>query len=248
MATTTVAPGPDAQPQSAMGRLVGVFFSPKKTFGEIAARPSWLAPFAIIILLGSLAGFFVIQKTDWRSFFERQMSQNSRFDQMSQEQKDRILDQQMKYGPTIGMVAVPIATACIVLLAALVYWGGFNLFAGAGLGFGQSFGITSHAFLPTTIGSILAAITAALKSPGDVDPEHPLASNVAAFLPDGSPHWLDVLGKFLDIFSIWFLVLLAIGFAAANPRKVKPGTAFGVVFGIWAAFIVIRVGLAWVFS
>jgi hypothetical protein len=246
MATTTSPiPTPEqTQPINHFGRMTGVLFSPKQTFSEIANRPSWLLPVVLLVVLSSIAGVLVTQKTDWRSFFERQMSQNSRFDQMSQDQKDRILEQQMTWAPKIGIVIAPVATVVLILVLTLVYWGAFNLFSGAGLDFGTSIGISSHALIPVALSNILAIVTLVLKAKGDVDPEHILASSLGAFLPDNSAHWLNVLGQSVELFWIWSLALVAIGFVAARPKKINTGSAFGIVFGLWLLYVVCRVGVA----
>src|SRR5260221_7683182 len=47
MATTASLPAPEAQSQpaiSSIGRIIGVFFSPKATFEDIASKPSWAVP------------------------------------------------------------------------------------------------------------------------------------------------------------------------------------------------------------
>jgi hypothetical protein len=44
------------------------------------------------------------------------------------------------------------------------------------------------------ISSLLAIIILLIKPRGDVDPEHFLASSLAAFLPDDAPKWLAALG------------------------------------------------------
>jgi hypothetical protein len=244
MATTTM-PAPEAQaPINHFGRLTGVLFSPKQTFSDIAQRPSWVAPFVLLCALSLTVGVLLGQKTDWRGFFERQMSQNSRFDQMSQEQKDNILERQTTWAPKISFAFGLVGAALTILLMTLVYWGAFNLFRGAGLGFGTSLGITAHAFVASCVGSLLAIVILLLKPRGDVDPEHFLASNVAAFLPDGAPHWLAVLGQSIEVFWIWSLALIAIGFAAANPKKIKPAASFGIVFGIWAVWVLAKVAWA----
>jgi len=244
MATTPMSV-PEAQASiGPIGRIIGAIISPKPTFADIARRPSWVAPFVLLCLLSLVVGALLGQKTDWRGFFERQMNNSSRFDNMSQDQKDRVLDSQVKYAPKISFAFGIVGAALIVLFVAVVYWGAFNLFSGAGLGFGASFGITSHAFVPATIGNILAIVTLLLKSRGDVDPEHFLASNLAAFLPEGVPHWLEVLGQSMEIFWIWSLALVAIGFAAANPKKIKPGTAFLTVFGLWGIVVLCKVAWA----
>jgi hypothetical protein len=246
MATiTTATPAPEVPgPVNHFARLFGAVLSPKKTFTDIAQRPSWVLPFVLVCLLSLVVAALLGQKTDWHTFFERQMSQNSRFDQMSQEQKDQILESQTKYAPKLSFALGVVGAAVSVLFITLIYWGALNLLTGAGLKFGTSFGITSHAFVPSLIGSVLATVTLLLKSRGEVDPEHFLASNVAAYLPESAPHWLVVLGQSLDLFWIWSLVLLVIGFGAANPKKVKPGTAFAIVFGLWAVWVIGRVAIA----
>ena len=172
------------------------------------------------------------------------MSKNSRLDQMPQDQKDRVLENQVKYAPTFALVFGTIFTPIFVLLVTLVYWGVFNLFTGAALTFKTAFGIVSHAFVPLIISSVLAIIILMVKPRGDVDPEHFLASSVAAFLPDDAAKWLEALGQSLELFWIWTMALVAIGFSAANPKKIKPAGAFLTVFGMWAIWVLGKVAWA----
>ncbi len=247
MATTTAVPpaAPEAQPpMGTMARMTGVLFSPSKTFADIARRPSCVVPFLLLIAFSAGISVLIAQKTDWRSFFERQMSQNSRFDNMDQAQKDKIIESQVTWAPKISYVAGPVAVGISILLIALIYWGAFNLFKGAGLGFGTGFAITVYAFVPGLISSVLALVVLLIKPRGEVDPEHFLASSLSAYLPDPSPAWLDKLGQSIELFWIWSLILIAIGFAAANPKKIKPGAAVGIVFGLWALWVIGKVGIA----
>jgi hypothetical protein len=243
MSTNPIAV-PESQPETgALGRMTGVIVSPARTFAEIARRPTWLVPFLTVCVLSGVVSGLIAQKTDWRSFFERQMSKNARLDQMPQDQKDRMLESQVKYAPTVAIVFGVIFTPIFVLLVTLVYWGAFNLFTGAALGFNTTFGVVSHAFVPLIVSSLLAILILLIKPRGDVDPEHFLASNVAAFLPDNSPKWLEALGQSLELFWIWTLALVAIGFSAANPKKIKPAGAFLTTFGIWSVWVLGKV--AW---
>ena len=91
--------------------------------------------------------------------------------------------------------------------------------------------------VPLIISSVLGIVVLLIKHRGDVDPEHFLASNVAAFLPDPAPHWLETLGQSLELFWIWTMALVALGFSAANPKKIKPAGAFLTVFGMWAVWV-----------
>lgn len=243
--STVPAPELADQPDSsAISRMTGVIFAPKKTFTEIARRPTWAVPFVIVCLLSIAVSALIAQKTDWRSFFERQLSKNPRTEQMPQEQKDRILESQVKYAPKIAFAFGLIITAFMMMLLTLVYWGAFNLFTGAGLGFKTAFGIVTHACVPWIISSILAIFILLIKHSGDVDPEHFLASSVAAFLPDDAPHWLESLGQSIELFWMWALALIAIGFSAASPKKIKPAGAFLTVFGIWIVWVMGKVAWA----
>src|ERR1700675_1900810 len=127
MSNTPVAI-PERQPTvqtetGALGRMTGVIVSPTRTFGEIARRPTWVVPFITLCVLGIVVSGLLAQKTDWRSFFERQMSKNARLDQMPQDQKDRMLDNQVKYAPKFAFAFGVFFTVVFVLLMTLVYWG-----------------------------------------------------------------------------------------------------------------------------
>jgi hypothetical protein len=54
--------------------------------------------------------------------------------------------------------------------------------------------------------------------------------------------------KSIDIFTFWTLILLAIGFAATNPKKLRGSKVFTIAFSVWAVYVVCRVGSAWIFS
>ncbi len=242
-----VTSAPDAQPQPAMGafaRVVGAIVSPKATFQDIARRPSWALPFVLLLVLTLIVSVLLAQKADWRGFFERQNSQNSRFDNMPQEQKDKITEAQLNWTPKLTPVFGVVGVTVFLFAALLIYWGAFNLLKGASLNFNTAFGITTHGFVPLLISSVLAIVVLLIKPTGEVDPEHFLASSLSAYLPDPSPKWLESLGNSIELFWIWSLGLLAIGFAATNPRKIKGGSAFAIVFGLWLLWVACKVGWA----
>jgi hypothetical protein len=134
------------------------------------------------------------------------------------------------------------------LLVAGVMLLAYNVLAGAGVTYKTALGIVSHAFVPVLLGNILFLVVLFLKPPGTLDLENPVATNLAAFLPEGLPKWLDAAAKNIDIFVIWITLLIAIGFAAASPRKLKGGKSFTIAFGMLLVWILLRTGLAFIFS
>lgn len=243
--STVATPAPEAQaPINHFGRMIGAIISPKKTFGEIAQRPSWLVPMALMVLLGIGVGALLNTRMNWGSYIRQKAEENPRFAQLSEDQKDNALAMQIKLAPYFSYIFGVLVTPLSVLFFALIYLGAFNLFSGAGLKFGQSVGITTHAFMPTVIGSVLAFIIIPLKSFGEIDPERLLATSAATLLGDDAPKWLVSLGTSLDVLWIWVMVLFAIGFSTVNPKKVKPATAYAIVFGLWAVWVLGKVGWA----
>jgi hypothetical protein len=244
MATTTM-PAPEAQARiNHFGRLIGVFVSPKQTLASIAERPSWLAPLVLLVVLGTSVGALLNTKMNWGEYIRHKAEENARFSQLSEEQKDQAVAGQIKFWSSFSYGAAIVFVPLSTLFFALIYWGAFNLFSGAGLRFGAAFGITTHAFLSTAIANILALIILPLRSYGDVDPENIVATSLRAYLPDGASKPLVALGGSVELFWIWFLVLVAIGFAAANPKKIKPAASFGIVFGLWGVWVLGKVAWA----
>jgi hypothetical protein len=245
------SPLPVAEPQASIspfGRIIGVFFSPKPTFEDIARKPSWLLPIVISTILSIIAMVALNQRMNWRDYVSQQIEKNPRSAQLSAEQKQQQIDGGAKFTPIILYVAGVIGPMISVLIVGGVMMLVYNLLAGASATFSQSLSIVAHAFLVGVISTPLFLLVVFLKPFGTIDVENPLASNLAAFLPDDAAKWLVALCKSIDIFSIWILILIAIGFAAVNPRKLQGAKPFVIVFSVWGAFVVIRTLWAFLFS
>src|SRR5208337_1515587 len=245
------APIPAAEPRAAIspiGRIVGVLFSPKATFADIVRKPSWLLPVAIMIVLGILTAISLNQRMNWREYVSQQIEKSPRASQLTPEQKQQQIEAGAKIAPISTYISVPLVPIVGLLVVTLVMWGAYNLFGGANTDYKTSLAIVSHAFVPSYIGNLLFLLVLFLKPVGTVDLENPVATNVAAFLPEGVPKWLDVLCKNVDVFVIWYLLLIAIGFAATNPKKLKGGKSLTIAVSVMAVYLVLRVGIAFIFS
>src|SRR5256884_6205666 len=107
-------------------------------------------------------------------------------------------------------------------------WGAYSLLGGISTNFSAGFSVTVHGFLTSLVSSPLFILILYLKPYGTADLDNPLAANLAALLPEDSAKWLLALAKSLDIFVFWTLILLAIGFAAVNPKKLKGAKSFTI--------------------
>jgi len=244
-------PAPDAQAQPAIGplaRIVGVFFSPKPTFEDIVRKPSCVLPLVLLTLFSIGVSFAINQRMNWREFMSQQIEKSPQAASMSAEQKEQRIEGGAKFTPPFTYAIGLLGPVLGVLVVALAMWGAYNLLAGANTDFATSLAITAHAFMTGLLSSLLFILVLYLKPYGTADLENPVATNLAAVLPDDSAKWLVALLKSIDVFTLWTLVLLAIGFAATNPKKLKGGKAFTIAFSVWAAYVVCRVGWAFIFS
>jgi hypothetical protein len=248
---STTQPLPVEQQQatiSPLGRVFGIFFSPKATFEDVVRKPDWLLPLAILTVLNIAICFTINQRMNWHDYVIQQIDKSPSGAQMPSEQKEQQAAAGAKFAPYSVYFFGTIAPALVYLSTALVMWGAFYLLGGASTTFGTAFAITAYAFLTGLVSSPLFILVALLKERGSLDLDNPMATNLAVALPSDSAKWLVTLAKQFDIFAIWILILLAIGFAAVNPKKLSGGKAFSIVFGVFAVYVVIRTGFAYIFS
>lgn len=251
MSTTIAVPpaAPEPQPQmSAVSRLFGVLFSPQKTFEDVVRKPGWLLPFIVLTILSIGVSFALVHRVNWRDYISQQMDKSPQAAQLTPDQKEQRVEVGVKFTVpftyTIG-VCGPIVFA---LIFTLVFWGAYALLGGASTNFSTAFAITWHALMTGLVSSPLLILILYLKDPSTIDVENPIASNLAAILPDDSAKWLVALCKSFDVFTFWTLILLAIGFAATNTKKLKGAKPYVIAFSVWAIFVVLRVGIAFIFS
>jgi Yip1 domain len=245
------APLPSAEvPErgNSFGRIFGVWFSPKATFQSIVRRPTWLVPVLLLAIfsLGAVALFG--HRGGWPSYFERQMASNSRVQQMNAQQRQQAMQMQLKIGVPATYVVTPVATLVLVLVLAAIFLGIFNGLAGAKLGFKTSMAIVAYAYSPGIISGLLAILVISLKDPTTIDLQNIVASSAGAFLPSSSPRWMVALFGSLDLFSFWYMILMAIGYSAAAPKKLSFGKAFAWIFSVWLIYVLIKVGLTAAFT
>ena len=255
MSTTPVTAPETPEPQSSLSpikRIFGVFFAPKATFQDIARKPSWIAPVAILMIIWFCLSVSLAKHADWVEISKDQIAKSKfasrQFDQLNDDQKSRAYEQAAERSKVIRYVRGVVGWPLLLVIFAGVYLGVFKLIGGARTNFVTAFAITAFAHLPVGLKELISIPVVFLKDPASIDPENFLASNPAAVFGNDLAPWQLVPLAFLDIFNIWALVLVAIGFSAADPKKLPLGKSLGVVFGVTLAFMVFFTGLAWAFS
>jgi hypothetical protein len=251
MVTTAISPAPGEQEPEAkispIGRVTGVLFNPSETYKDIVQKPNWIVPLLILTAFSVVVCYFLVQKVDWEAFQRKQIESSSFTSNLTQDQKDQAVARNVKFTVPLTYAIGFLGPIISILIITLIYWGGFNVFKGAGLKFGTAFAIVNYAFVPAVIGAVLTIVVVMLKRAGEVDPQRIAVTSLGNFLPGDAAKWLIALGSSIDLIWFWTLALLAIGFAAANPRKITTSSAYSVVIGMWIVWVLIKVGFAAMF-
>jgi hypothetical protein len=249
---------PSTEPALSEGqRLINVFIAPSKTFTDLKRKMSWTNWFFPWLAAAIVTWIFVgvvAQKVGFRQVGENAMRMNPKMQERMQERMEQASPEQRQQMAK-GTAFVTAVQLCVrpgfilvfYLIAAAVLMGTFNFGMGSEISFGTSLAIVAYAQLPRILKLLLAAVSLF----AGADPEsflfdNPVASNLS-FAVDMSSHpVLYAAASSFDIFAIWSVVLLGIGFSSVS--KVKRSTAIGVVFGWYALVSLIGVGVVAIFA
>jgi hypothetical protein len=253
-ASIPLSPEPEGPGLSEPQRLINVFIAPKKTFEDLKRNPSWWVPFVVSAVFGLLFGIVVVQKVDMRQFAQQQIDKSP----AAQRQLERLTPEQREQNlairATITKVtfyAVPFFLLIVGLIFAAILMGIFNFILGAEVSFARALGVVFYAGIPGIIRSVLLIISLLTSSdPSTIDLSgNPMPTNPGFFLDPQGNKVLYSLASALDIFTIWYVVLLGIGFAAASMnRKPSKGTGLATVFVCYGIIVLIGLGLKLAFS
>jgi hypothetical protein len=234
-----VPPASDAGPEvSAAGRIPGAFFSPVRTFESIARRPTWLAPLLIWTILSGATTAVLLPKIDYEQMTREALQRRGQT--IPEDRMASIVERQKKFGSIFGWVAGTVTPAVLSALVAVVLWGSFKVF-GYDARFSQAFGATTHAYLPGVLkGAFLLLLISRQETVNPQTLGDLLRSNLGLLVPAESSKALHALLQSFDVFALWIVVLLVIGFAAA--AKAKRSAAAGIIGTLWLLTVAIRVG------
>lgn len=243
---TDAPPTLESQParMNEFSRLLGVFFEPKKTFEDIAERPGWLVPMLILIASSIVVLYLFSTHVGWEPYLHRLMDNNPRIQRLDPQQRQRVINTQLRLAPTLSYVGVILGTPVGLLVIAGIATGIIRGLLGIPIRFAQAFAATNYASIPRVIYAGLSAVVLFLKNPEDFDLQNAFASNPGAFMdPEKSSRFLYSLAGSLDVFSIWVILLMAVGLKAAGGKRLSYGGALFSVVLPWAVYVLIRAGL-----
>jgi Yip1 domain len=223
-----------------VARLVGVLLSPRETFAAIAARPRWLGVMLITMAMSSAAYYVILSSQDMQDAIVDQQvrTMESRGNAVSDEQVANI-ERFIGYLPVGYAVGIFVLGPLFGAAIAGIVTGIFTTLMGGNGTFKQVFAVMSHAgFIPAISALFIAGMLAAGVKPVGVRPP---GANLGVFLPMlGETSFLAVMLRSIDMFLLWWMVVLAIGLGVLYKRRTGPiATTFIGLYVVIALLIAV---------
>jgi hypothetical protein len=239
-------------------RLTGTLLSPGETFADVNRKPTWIAPMIIAIVTVLASSFFFQWRAnpDWDSIMRNQIKKQ--MERSNQSLTEEQMQQQVafakgiaKFSPIIGAVVMPVFYVALAGIFALGL-----MFIQAKATFKKILSVVAWSSAATAVVATIVTMASLMvrdeESLRSIDPTQSagiVPSNLAAFLSTDTPAVIKSLAGSIDIFTIWVLILLTIGFAViAGARKITTRKTATVVFGFWAVYVLLKMGWAAAFG
>jgi hypothetical protein len=245
-ATEPEADAEEIQPKNFISRLAGVYISPGATFAEIGRAPRILIPIIVLLAVSLLGGLYMSKRLDLESIITNQLDGLVQQGRMTKEQMEQSMPAMLKLASVQLMVAAPLFSLLMALVIAAV---GklISVMTGAENRFKPLFLVAIYTTLAVSIiSTILFVVVTLFKEPGSINVTSigsAVRSNLGAMIEaiageDALPKFLMKLAGWVDVFAIWQICLLSIGFSAVS-RKLKTATAATWIGTIYAIIAII---------
>lgn len=235
MTTTTEDPGRTTARMGLFSRLVGILTSPGDTFARVAADPRPLGMLLLVMLVSAvcIGGFFGTE-VGQQAFMDEQARRMEAFGRQMSPQQQRGMEMILPYMAYIGagqaLVFIPVVTLVVsgILLAV------FNPFLGGRATFKQLFTVVVHS------GAVIVVQQLFVWPLNYVRESMSSATNLAVFLPmlEETSFLARLLGT-IDLFVVWWMIVLAIGLSVLFRRKFT-----SIVISLFVVYGAIAVAVA----
>jgi len=241
--------GAESAPLSEGARIVDTFIAPSKIFNDLGRNASWWAPWLLISAVSLLFVSAMGRQIGFEQISKNSIAQSSRaeqFEKLPPEQQAKQIELSAIFARYISY-SLPVVDLIAFVVIAAVLMGTFNFAAGASVPFKTSLAIVIYGSLPSIIGAVLGIISMfSGVDPAGFNARNPVATNPAYFMDPMGNKFLYGMASALDVFIIWSIILMGMGFASNS--RVKRSTAIAIVAGWYVLYKLVGSGMAAAFS
>ena len=208
-----------AEQPGLLKRLLWVFTSPGKLMASLADRPKVL--WTLILAAIPMDLLYFLQMPLYKDMLRNvqiAQSQSSYMQSLGVEMTPEMIEATLPTSVIAGFVSAPVGVIVMMLVTALICFAIFRIMGGEGK-FKAYLSVVSHANVLTVLYTLLLIPISYVTGTLNLTP--PITSLATLVSKDAvSPIIFGFLSS-LDLFSIWYFVVLAIGMAAVSKLKKK---------------------------
>ncbi|MCS7229445.1 MAG: YckD family protein [Candidatus Kryptonium sp.] len=231
----------EAKPMPFIDKLVGVFTAPGEVFENVvkakAQTTDWLLPILILIVLSIVSNFLKFGNHQIRDslvmFQEQRIDKLVEEGKMTEEQAEIAKERISEFGRAqqiFSVLGILIGVPIVFLIVTLVYFLLGKLFFKGSVEFLTIFSIYSLSSLIGSVGVIVSTLLAFLTGSF-------FASASPAIFMEVSTSKAYVLASKIEVFTIWQLIVFAIGMAKGFNKDYT--STFALVFGVWIIWVLL---------
>lgn len=209
-------------------RVAGVITSPGKVMENLAARPRILFPL-FLIAFAQLA-LYMIRLPLYQDFLRKTMQATSQLTESltGVTMTPELMEQALSRSVSQSIITTPIGSLFYWLLITVIFFAIFKI-AGAQGKFKQYLSVTGYAYVITALYLLITLCVSYFT--GSLHLDMPLTSIANVFGEGMKGSFVFGLLKGLDVFSIWYYAVMAIGLQAVSGFKKR--TVYGIVAAIF---------------
>jgi hypothetical protein len=215
-------------------RFIGIITSPKATFQAVAAHPRWFGMLALTTLIvACCTALPMFTEAGRQAALDQQVQQMESFGfEVGDEQYAR-MEQGMRIAPYTTFGGILVFAPIMAVIITGVLFAVFNAAMGGNATFKQLFSVVVHGGVVSAVAQLFTAPLNYLR--GSMSS----TTNLAVLLPmiDENSFLGSLLGM-IDLFLIWYVIVLAIGLAVLYKRRTQPiAISLFVVYGVIAVVV-----------
>lgn len=239
MTNPTTDAGAPVAPMGLLSRFIGVITSPKATFQAVVAHPRWFGMLALVTVIVAVGvSLPMTTEAGRQAALDNNVRQMENLGFQVNDEMYANMAKGMRFAVYQTFFSILFVGPIISVILAGILYGVFAVLMGGQATFKQLFAVYVHSTVISAAGQLFTGplnyFRGSMSSP----------TNLAVVLPMiDETSFLGRLFGMIDLFLVWWLVLLAIGLGVLYRRRTQP-----IAIGLFAVYVVIILAAAAVMS
>lgn len=233
--TESAPPTGAAAPKSFVSRFLGILFSPGEAFASVVARPTWVGMLALSTVVAAVCMFALLStEAGQQAVIDQSVSSLESWGRTVNDEMYAQLEKQASIAKYVNPIAILVIAPLMTFLISAILLGVFNTVLGGDARYKQVLSVVAHTAPVSVVQQLFTTplnyFRSSLSSP----------TNLSVFFPmlEENRFLTSFIGS-IDLFLVWWTVVLAIGLAVLYKRRTRP-----IAIGLLITYGVIAVGIA----